>query len=99
MKKLLVIAVAALVSIGLAQAPKSKVPEQGFVPEGWYPHEGGLLKYEVNIRFGEEPSTMPAGWRFGRVSAVAANQAATEILVFQRNSEIDPLIVLDNKGK
>src|SRR4051812_30272206 len=27
---------------------------------GWYPHEGGLLKYRVNIRFGEEPKdTMP----------------------------------------
>jgi DNA-binding beta-propeller fold protein YncE len=99
MKKLIVIAVAAFVSLSLAQAPESKAPEQGLVPAGWYPHEGGLLKYEVNIRFGEEPSTMPAGWRFGRVSAVAANQAATEILVFQRNPETDPLIVFDNKGK
>jgi len=37
---------------------------------GWYPHEGGLLKYMVQIRFGEEPDTMPEGWKFGRVSAV-----------------------------
>ena len=34
--------------------------------KGWYPHEGGLLKYRVNIRFGEEPDTMPDGWKFGR---------------------------------
>ena len=26
--------------------------------QGWYPHEGGLMKYRVNIRFGEEPDTM-----------------------------------------
>lgn len=37
--------------------------------QGWYPHEGGLMKYRVNIRFGEEPKgTMPSGWKFGRVS-------------------------------
>jgi len=39
--------------------------------QGWYPHEGGLLKYRVAINFGEEPvDTMPDGWKFGRVSAV-----------------------------
>src|SRR5438046_801589 len=43
---------------------------------GWYPHEGGLLKYRVNIRFGEEPAdTMPEGWKLGRVSAVAVDAA------------------------
>ncbi len=66
--------------------------------QGWYPHEGGLLKYRVNIRFGEEPDTMPAGWKFGRVSAVAVN-AAGEVLVFQRGPKADPLIVFDGKGK
>ena len=45
--------------------------------QGWYPHEGGLMKYRVNIRFGEEPDTMPDGWKFGRVSAVATDSAAT----------------------
>ena len=40
-----------------------------FAQQGWYPHEGGLMKYRVNIRFGEEPDTMPDGWKFGRVSA------------------------------
>src|SRR5882724_8795285 len=99
MKKLLVIVVAAFVGLGLAQAPKSKAPEQGLVPEGWYPHEGGLLKYQVHIRFGEEPATMPAGWKFGRVSAVSTNQAGSEVFVFQRGPEADPLIVFDNKGK
>ena len=39
--------------------PKGKAPEQGYVPEGWHPHAGGLLKYSVQIRFGEEPETMP----------------------------------------
>ena len=42
--------------------PPSKAPDQGYVPAGWMPHEGGLLKYRVAIRFGEEPDTMPDGW-------------------------------------
>ena len=58
---------------GWAEQPKSKAPEQGYVPEGWYPHEGGLLKYRVAIRFGEEPDAMPDGWKFGRVSAVTTD--------------------------
>jgi DNA-binding beta-propeller fold protein YncE len=66
--------------------------------QGWYPHEGGLLKYRVNIRFGEEPDTMPAGWKFGRVSAVAVNQQG-EVLAFQRGPKADPLIVFDGKGQ
>ena len=41
--------------------------------KGWYPHEGGLMKYRVKIRFGEEPDTMPDGWKFGRVSSVAVS--------------------------
>lgn len=69
------------------------------VPKGWYPHEGGLLKYRVNIRFGEEPDTMPEGWKFGRVSAVATDPAAKEVYVFQRGKKADPIIVFDIKGK
>jgi len=65
---------------------------------GWRPHEGGLLKYRVQIRFGEEPDTMPAGWKFGRVSAVAAD-ASGEVYVFQRGKKADPIIVFDAKGK
>jgi len=67
--------------------------------QGWNPHEGGLLKYKVNIRFGEEPKdTMPESWKFGRVSAVATNPAG-EVFVFQRGKKADPLVVFDSEGK
>jgi len=67
--------------------------------QGWYPHEGGLLKYRVNIRFGEEPTdTMPEGWKFGRVSAVATD-ASGEVYVFQRGPKADPIIVFDGNGR
>lgn len=70
----------------------------GFSQQGWYPHEGGLLKYRVNIRFGEEPDTMPAGWKFGRVSAVGTDSTGS-VYVFQRGPKADPLIVFDAKGR
>ncbi|MEX2260379.1 MAG: peptidyl-alpha-hydroxyglycine alpha-amidating lyase family protein [Bryobacteraceae bacterium] len=66
--------------------------------QGWFPHEGGLLKYRVNIRFGEEPDTMPEGWKFGRVSAVATDSAG-QVYVFQRGKKADPIVVFDPKGK
>ncbi len=69
-----------------------------FAQQGWYPHEGGLLKYRVQIRFGEEPDTMPNGWKFGRVSAVAAD-AAGNVYVFHRGLKADPIIVFDSQGK
>ena len=69
-----------------------------FAQQGWYPHEGGLMKYRVNIRFGEEPDTMPDGWKFGRVSAVAVN-AKGEVYVFHRGPKADPIVVFDGKGK
>ncbi len=65
--------------------------------DGWYPHEGGLLKYRVNIRFGEEPDTMPNGWKFGRVSSVAVDDQG-EVYVFHRGLKADPLVVFDAKG-
>lgn len=65
--------------------------------QGWYPHEGGLMKYRVNIRFGEEPDSMPAGWKFGRVSAVATDSQG-QVFVFQRGKKADPIIVFDSKG-
>lgn len=68
------------------------------VQQGWYPHEGGLLKYRVNIRFGEEPDTLPDGWRFGRVSAVATDSAG-QVYAFQRGPRADPIVVFDAKGK
>lgn len=79
----------AVFAVTLAAQPK---------PAGWYPHEGGLLKYRVNIRFGEEPDTMPDGWKFGRVSAVAVDKQG-EVYVFHRGEKADPIIVFDAKGK
>jgi DNA-binding beta-propeller fold protein YncE len=66
--------------------------------QGWHPHEGGLLKYRVQIRFGEEPDTMPDGWKFGRVSAVTVDSAG-EVYVFQRGKKADPVVVFDAKGQ
>ena len=65
--------------------------------KGWYPHEGGLMKYRVNIRFGEEPDTMPDGWKFGRVSSVAVD-SRNEVYVFHRGKKADPIVVFDAKG-
>lgn len=65
---------------------------------GWYPHEGGLLQYRVQIRFGEEPDTMPDGWKFGRVSAVTVNDGG-EVFVFHRGDKADPIVVFDKDGK
>lgn len=67
-------------------------------PAGWNPHEGSLLKYRVQIRFGEEPATMPAGWNFGRVSAVATDEDG-DVYVFHRAAKgVDPLMIFDAKG-
>jgi len=98
---------------GAARAPEphpsglpSKAPDQGWVPEGWYPHEGGLLRVKVHLRFGVEPlrggdakawKSMPAGWSFGRVSMVA-NDLQNNVYVLHRNGEIDPLVVFDAEG-
>jgi DNA-binding beta-propeller fold protein YncE len=70
----------------------------GAAQQGWYPHEGGLLKYRVQIRFGEEPDTMPNGWKFGRVSAVAADSIGN-VYVFHRGPKADPLVVFNAQGK
>ena len=67
--------------------------------KGWYPHEGTLMKYRVDIRFGEEPEdTMPEGWKFGRVSGVATDSRG-QVFVFQRGPKADPIIVFDSKGR
>jgi DNA-binding beta-propeller fold protein YncE len=78
--------------------PKGKAPEQGYVPDGWHPHAGGLLKYSVQIRFGEEPETMPDGMRFGRVSAVTTD-SQNQVYVFKRDPKTDQVIVFDAEGK
>jgi peptidylamidoglycolate lyase len=77
--------------------PKGKAPEQGYVPDAWHPHGGSLLKYTVQIRFGEEPDTMPAGMRFGRVSGVTTD-AEGNVYVFKRDPATDQLVVFDSKG-
>jgi DNA-binding beta-propeller fold protein YncE len=66
--------------------------------QGWNPHEGGLLKYRVMIRFGEEPDTLPEGWRFGRVSAVAVDSGGN-VYVAQRGPHADPIVVFDAQGR
>ena len=72
-------------------------------PSGWYPHEGGGLRYRVQIRFGEEledksPSNaLPAGWKLGRVSAVATDSEG-QVYVLHRGQEADPILVFDAKG-
>jgi len=68
--------------------------------QGWFPHEGSLMKYRVQIRFGEEPEpgTMPKGWKFGRVSAVSTDSAG-QVYVFHRGDHADPIMVFDAKGK
>ena len=78
--------------------PSGKAPEQGYVPEGWPPHTGGLLKYSVLIRFGEEPDTMPDGFKFGRASAVTTD-AEGNVYAFQRGLKADPIIVFNSSGK
>jgi DNA-binding beta-propeller fold protein YncE len=83
----------------------SKAPDQGWVGDGWYPHEGGLLRVKVHLRFGVEPlrgggkdwKSMPAGWYFGRVSMVA-NDQQSNVYVLHRNGDIDPLVVFDAEG-
>ena len=78
--------------------PEGKLPAHGYVPDAWHPHEGGLLLYRVQIRFGEEPETMPDGFTFGRVSAVTTD-AASNVYAFQRGTRADPIIVFDSSGK
>lgn len=98
MKLVLTFLTALFLTTGGVLQQKSKAPEQGYVPAGWPPHPGSLLKYRVTIRFGEEPDTMPEGWKFGRVSAVTTDSKG-EVYVFQRNKKVDPIIVFDGKGK
>src|SRR5688572_678160 len=78
--------------------PPGKAPEQGLVPDAWPAHEGGLLKYRVQIRFGEEPDTMPDGFKFGRASAVTTD-AQGNVYAFQRGPKADPVIVFDSTGR
>lgn len=83
------------VDIDRARASGQVVDQDGRA--GWYPHEGGLVEYSVAIRFGQEPHTMPEGWSFGRVSAVATDSSG-EVYVFHRGDAADPIVVFDAEG-
>ena len=56
------------------------------------------MKYRVAVRFEQEPNTMPAGWTFGRMSAVATD-SNEQVFVFHRGEAADPIIVFDSTGK
>lgn len=73
-----------------------KKPDQGYVPNAWQPHTGGLLKYRVAIRFGMEPTTTPPGFEWGRVSAVT-HDSRGNVYVFHRGAS-DPIVVFDSLG-
>lgn len=77
-------------------AAVGKAPEQGYVPEAWYPHEGGLLQYRVAIRFGMEPVTAPAGFDWGRMSGVT-HDANGNIYALHRGTS-DNIVVFDSAG-
>ena len=84
------------VDIDRSTASGQVLDSQGLL--GWYPHEGGLMEYRVNIRFGmESPNTMPEGWHFGRVSAVATD-SNNHVFVFHRGEVADPIVVFDSEG-
>ena len=83
------------VDIDRSYAPGQVVDSQGLA--GWYPHEGSLMEYRVAIRFGQEPNTMPEGWTFGRVSAVATDSTG-HVFVFHRGDVADPILVFDGEG-
>ena len=83
------------VDIDRSTATGQVIDQQGMA--GWYPHEGGLMEYRVAIRFGQEPHTMPEGWSFGRVSAVATDSNG-QVFVFHRGETADPIVVFDAEG-
>ena len=88
-----------------SQAPPPAEATEAAAPkdDGWYPHEGGELRYRVQIRFGEElankkvSGAMPEDWEFARVSAVDTD-AEGNVYVFQRGARADPIVVFDREG-
>jgi hypothetical protein len=49
-------AAAASRTVSPGRTPRRESSRQGLVPDSWPRHEGSLLKYPVQIRFGEELS-------------------------------------------
>ena len=98
--KIFAVAAGALLSMaGLLVSQQAKAPDYTYVPQAWTPHEGGILKYAMDGRFGQEPETMPDGWYFGRVTAVAADPKTGDVYVFHRNLKIDPMVIFDHESK
>jgi DNA-binding beta-propeller fold protein YncE len=102
-KRLLAVVLVSLVT-GCTQAgPEPSLAAEAPKSDGLYPHEGGVLRYRVAVRFGEElenktPShAMPAGWKFGRVSGVSTDTQGN-VYVAQRGGDADPILVFDAKG-
>ena len=83
------------VDIDRSTATGQVIDQQGMA--GSDPHDGGLMEYRVAIRFGQEPPTMPEGWSFGRVSAVATDSNG-QVFVFHRGETADPIVVFDAEG-
>ena len=50
-RKTLLVSCGALLGISLLVAQQTK-SGPFYVPAAWHPHEGGILKYAVDIRFG-----------------------------------------------
>jgi DNA-binding beta-propeller fold protein YncE len=98
----LLAALAACARSGPASSPATAAPNAPR-SDGLYPLEGGALRYRAAIRFGEElenkrPSNaMPAGWKFGRVSAVSTD-AQGNVYVAHRGADADPIVVFDRAG-
>lgn len=53
---------------------------------------------KTELKFDGDDDPMPAGWKFGRVSAVAVN-AKGEVFAFHRGRRADPVIIFDAKGR
>ena len=66
--------------------------------QGWYPTEGVLLKYRVNLFFGQEPPGAPDGFVLSRVSSITTDSDGN-VYVFQRGKRADPIIVFDKEGR
>ena len=93
----------------IRRAWRRRRPTRAGSARRWSPHEGGLLRVKVHLRFGVEAlgrggeakegawKPMPAGWYFGRVSMVA-NDLQSNVYVLHRNGDIDPLVVFDAEG-
>lgn len=66
------------------------------LPAAWNDHEGGVLHYIADSRWGADG--LPPGAWFGRVSAVVAAHDG-RIVVFHRGPSIAPVVLFDGDGR